>query len=206
MLIPWPITSIPANSRRHRRDIARGIGMRQLARGLAHLLQAMRILQQRRDRFRQPDSFQLRLLHHHRGSVPRQSFGVDPLMIVGRARERNEHRRLPRRRNFRDRARSRAAHHQIGARKSCRHVFNELEDFRRLAQTSIRRQRVIIVTLAGLVNDVNSRRLALQNRQAANHRIVDGVRALASAEHQQGRSSAALGRRSRKMPAAPARP
>ena len=37
-------------------------------------------------------------------------------------------------------------------------------------------------------------RLALQNRQAANHRFVDGVRALASAEDEQCRRAAALGR------------
>ena len=105
---------------------------------------------------------ELRFFHHHRRAVPRQRFGIDALVIVGRARERNEYCRLPCRRDFRDRACARAADHQIGARKGCRHVFDELEDLRRLAQRLICRQRVIIVTLAGLMNDVNARRLALQ--------------------------------------------
>ena len=145
---PWLDSSIPATRAAIAAISRAALGCANSRAAWLICSQALRILQQRRDRLGQPDSFQFRLFDHHRGSVPRQSFGIDALMIVGRARERNEDGRLPCRRNFRDRARARAAHHQIGARKGRRHVFDELEDFGRLAQRLISRQRVIIVTLA----------------------------------------------------------
>src|ERR1019366_7318587 len=107
--------------------------------------------------------------------------------------ERNKHRGLPCCRNFGDRARTRPANHQIGTREGRRHVFDELENFRGFAQTAVSRQRVIIVTLTSLVQNVNARSFALQNGQASNHRFVDGVCTLASTEHQQSWSASALG-------------
>ena len=72
----------------------------------------MRILKQCSDRLGQPDAFQSRFLDHHCGSVPRQGFGIDALMIVGRARKWNKDCGFSRRRNFGDRAGARAADYQ----------------------------------------------------------------------------------------------
>ena len=52
----------------------------------------------------------------------------------------------------------------------------------------------MIVTLAGLMNDVNPRCFPLQYGQAAKHGFVDGVCALASAKHKNGRCAPTLGR------------
>src|SRR5437016_14271475 len=55
----------------------------------------------------------------------------------------------------------------------------------------VRRERIIIVTLARLMDDMNPRRLPLQYVEASNHRLVDRMRSLASAKHQQsGRPTA----------------
>ena len=43
------------------------------------------------------------------------------------------------------------------------------------------------------MDDVNPRRLAPQHGQTSDHRLVDGMRALASPEHQHGRRAAPLG-------------
>ena len=83
---------------------------------------------------------------------------------------------------------------KIGASKCRRHVFDELENLCRLAQRLICGQRVIIVTLSGLMDDVNSGRLALQHGQAANHGFIDGVRTLASAENENRRRATAFRR------------
>ena len=56
-----------------------------------------------------------------------QGFGIDALVIVGGTRERDEDRRLSCCRNLSDRACARAAHHQVGPREGCRHVFDEPE-------------------------------------------------------------------------------
>src|SRR5579862_3840452 len=115
-------------------------------------------------------------------------------MIIGRSWKGNKNRRLAGSCNFGYRARSRPAHQQIGARKGGGHIFNKFENFGELdairSERSVSILRVIIVTLTGLMDDVNIRRLSSQFGQAANHGMVDRVRSLAAAENQYCRRSA----------------
>ena len=79
-------------------------------------------------------------------------------------------------------------------------------DLSRQTRLLVRSLRVIIVALSGLMDDVNTRHLLHQFRQTLDHGLIDGMRALASAEDQQRGRSARRGlvRRSRRMLGAPA--
>src|SRR3989442_1013867 len=107
-------------------------------------------------------------------------------MIVGGAWEWNENRRLARRRNFRDGARAGTAQNQIGPREESWHVSNERINFGRGAGLLVGSQHVTIAALSRLMDDVDVRHLLHQLGQTLNHGLVDGVRTLAPAEHQQG--------------------
>src|SRR6266851_1607063 len=133
--------------------------MRQAPRRRTHPPQPGLIAKQGGHCLHQPNSIQLRLLYHHSGSRSLERLRIHPLMIVRCPRERHKNRGLPRRRNFRHRARARPADDQIRACKCRRHILNKVENLSRVAQPVIGGQRVMVVTLTGLVDEVNPWRL-----------------------------------------------
>ena len=95
-------------------------------------MQSSRIPKQGSNRFRKPDSFELRFFHHHRRSLARQRLSIHPLVVVRGPGKRNEDRGLSRRCNFRHGAGAGAADQQIRTRKCCRHILDKLKNLHRL--------------------------------------------------------------------------
>ena len=177
----------------------------------ASLIRASRagIFEQRADRIHQPDFVQLSFPPAPlRRRALLQRLRIAPLMIVRRPRKRNKNRRLPRRRNLRDRARARAAQHQVRAREKRRHIVDKTMHFRRQCPSLlVRRLDVIIVTLSGLMDDANTGTRFISSGNDAHHCLIDRMRALASAKDQQSRRGMdrKASAESERMPAAPER-
>ena len=91
---PWPLLLQSCQPRRHLGNVAGRVGVRQASRGCAHTLQPSGITQQGGDGIGQPYSLQLGFFYHDGRAGPLQRLGVDPLMIIRRARERNKNCRL----------------------------------------------------------------------------------------------------------------
>src|SRR5207237_9786750 len=73
------------------------------------------------------------------------------------------------------------------SREESGHVINELVNLGRRARPLVRSLRLIVVALAGLMDDVNAGRLLQQFRKALDHGLIDGMRTLAATKNQQGR-------------------
>src|SRR5437764_6858341 len=157
----------------------------QASRGLAHPSEPLGIAEQRTDGFDQPDFIQFCLFQYHSSARPLQSLSVYPLMVIGGAWKGNEDGRLPCCRDFCDCTRPRAAQQQVCPRKESRHISDELVNLGRRARPLIRSLRLIIVALAGLMDDVDRGRLLQQLGQALDHGSIDGMCALAATETQQ---------------------
>src|SRR5262252_8315603 len=161
------------------------VRMRQFSGGLTHARKPLRVAKQSAYGLDQPHFIQLCFFQHDSSACALQSLRVDSLVIVCGARERNEDGWLSRGSNFRNRARPRAAEQQVGARKERRHISDELVNLGGCARSLVRCLRVIIVALAGLMDDVYPGSLLQQIRQALNHRLIDGMRSLASSKDKQ---------------------
>src|SRR5256886_5089559 len=128
----------------------------QASRGLAHPSEPLGIAEQRTDGFDQPDFIQFCFFQCHSSARPLQGLGVYPLMVIGGAWKGNKDGRLPGCRDFRYRARAGAAQQQVCPRKESRHVSDELVNLGRNARPLVRSLRLIIVALAGLMDDVSA--------------------------------------------------
>src|SRR5436309_5507690 len=159
----------------------------QVSRGLTHPSKPLGIPKQGTDGFDKPYFVQLCFFQYHSSARPLQSLSVYPLMVIGGAWKGNEDARLPCCRDFCHGARPRAAQQQVCPRKESRHISDELVNLGRRARPLVRSLRLIIVALAGLMDDVNAGRLLQQFRNALDHGLIDGMRTLAAAKNQQGR-------------------
>ena len=157
----------------------------QVSRGLTHPSKPLGIPKQGTDGFDKPYFVQLCLFQYHSSARPLQSLGVYPLMVIGGAWKGNKDSRLPGCRNFRHGARPGAAQQQISSREESGHVINELVNLGRRARPLVRSLRLIIIALAGLMDDVDRGRLLQQLGQALDHGSIDGMCALAATENQQ---------------------
>src|SRR5208337_4368188 len=80
-----------------------------------------------------------------------------------------------------------AADQQARLRESTGHIVDETIDLNGPAQIRIRRLRLIIVSFAGLMDDMNPGHTLAQRSNGIHDSFVDRVRALASAKNQQAR-------------------
>src|SRR5437763_2355594 len=101
-------------------------------------------------------------------------------MIVSRTRERNKNGGLACGRDFRDRAGSGAAQNQVSAGKKCGHIVDELVDLSRNRCSGVSGLHLIIVTVTGLMDYVQSGQTPHQFWHCVNYRLVNGVGPLAS--------------------------
>src|SRR5437867_12013884 len=163
----------------------RRVWMRQVASSLTHAGEPFWIAKQGTDSVDQPYLIQFCLFQYHSSARPLQGLGVYPLMVIGGAWKGNKDSRLPGCRDFRHGARPGAAQQQICSREEGGHVINELVNLGRRARPLVRSLRLIIVALAGLMDDVNAGRLLQQLGQALDHGSIDGMCALAATENQQ---------------------
>src|SRR5437660_8584464 len=159
----------------------------QVSRGLTHPSEPLGIAEQGTDGFDKPYFVQLCLFQYHSSARPLQGLGVYPLMVIGGAWKGNKDSRLPGCRDFRHGARPGAAQQQICSHEESGHVINELVNLGRRARPLVRSLRLIIVALAGLMDDVNAGRLLQQLGQALDHGSIDGMCALAATKNQKGR-------------------
>src|SRR5438309_5640310 len=157
----------------------------QASRGLAHPSEPLGIAEQRTDGFDQPDFIQFCFFQYHSSARPLQGSSVYTRMVVGAAWKGNKDSRLPGCRDFRHGARPGAAQQQICSREESGHVINELVNLGRRARPLVRSLRLIIIALAGLMDDVDRGRLLQQLGQALDHGSIDGMCALAATENQQ---------------------
>ena len=108
-------------------------------------------------------------------------------MIICGPRKGNKYCGLPCCSDLRYGAGSRTTQNQIGPREKTRHVFNEPVNLRRKSRLRVRGQHVIIVTLSGLMDHVQSRHPAQQRPNRARHRLIDCTSSLTSTEYEQSR-------------------
>src|SRR6266496_2370113 len=104
-------------------------------------------------------------------------------MNVGGAGKRHEDGGLPCRGDFGNGAGPGAADEQVGAGEHAGHVVNELVDFAGNSRTLVGVVNMIVVALAGLVDDVDARNSLFQSAEGFDHGLIDGTGALTASEN-----------------------
>ena len=142
---------------------------------------------ERRDAVRRAVAGQLALLDQLRRPGRDEDLGIDPLVIVGRGRQRNEDRRPGRRGQLGDRGGARTADDQIGELHLASHVEDERFDPRREPGAAVAVPDGLEVALSCLMRDLQPEAACCQPRRCLHHGHVDRVRALGAAKDQDSR-------------------
>src|SRR4051812_7282889 len=163
-------------------DQSRGVRPCKRPCGAGHLRAPWHIGDERAQARGQRLSGGVRLQQHLRGAGRCQRLGVLALVIVGRGRQRNENRRLPGRRELRQRRRPGAADDQVRCGDPPSHVVQERFDLGLNPGRLVGGSDHLHVSLSRLVCDTKRRTAGRQLRCCLHHGHVDRVRALRAAK------------------------
>src|SRR5215213_4468112 len=180
----------PALARNLHRQIDRALGRiraPELSTGVFHPIDLLRVLDQPGDLPGQPFRRELPLDYHQPGPGPLERLGVLTLVVVGREGEGDEYGRLPGRRDFRRRGRSRAAYEQVRRREMPGHVLDERPHVRAgKSGFLVPLLHSLELFFARLVRDRKSVAVGGEPGQSRDHRVIDRAGALAPSEYQDG--------------------